>query len=177
MLMFAFGVQILTFFLHITHVFNISKYFDLTMPGALFGTVFMLIAILGFDLLGTKEIARFFAIDRISEGIIAVDNDGRIQYYNEPASKLYPELDAFFTKKRRFDEKYKDTEKTQRPGIVRTQVYTPYDIISFIKDAVEKGETLKIGDRVYSPEENDLQYQGESYGKLYALVDDKEHYR
>ena len=177
MLMFAFGVQILTFFLHITHVFSISNYFDLTMPGALFGTIFMLIAILGFDLLGTKEIARFFAIDRISEGIIAVDNDGRIQYYNEPASKLYPELDAFFTKKRRFDEKYQDTEKTQRPGIVRTQVYTPYDIISFIKDAVEKGETLKIGDRIYSPEENDLQYKGESYGKLYALVDDTEHYR
>ena len=177
MLMLAFGVQILSFFLEITHVIPVSKYFDITMPGALFGTIFMLIGILGFDLLGTKEIARLFAIDRISEGIIAVDNEGRIQYYNEPAAKLYPELDAFFSRKKRFNEKLHHTEEPARIGTVKTRVYTPYDIISFITDAVSKGETLKIGDRIYTPEENDLQYKGESYGKLYALVDDTDHFR
>ncbi|MBO4900661.1 MAG: response regulator [Lachnospiraceae bacterium] len=177
MLMLAFGVQILSFFLEVTHVFPVSKYFDITMPGALFGTIFMLIGILGFDLLGTKEIARLFAIDRISEGIIAVDNEGRIQYYNEPAAKLYPELDAFFSRKKRFNEKLHHTEEPSRMGTVKSRVYTPYDIISFITDAVSKGETLKIGDRIYTPEENDLQYKGESYGKLYALVDDTDHFR
>ncbi|MCR4597066.1 MAG: response regulator [Lachnospiraceae bacterium] len=177
MLILAFGIQILSFFLHITHVFKVSQYFDLTMPGALFGTIFMLIGILGFDLLGTNEIARLFAIDRISEGIIAVDNEGRVQYYNEPAAKLYPELDAFFSRKKRFNEKLHHTEEPARIGTVKTRIYTPYDIISFITDAVEKGETLKIGDRIYTPEENDLQYKGESYGKLYALVDDTEHFR
>lgn len=165
MMILAFGVQILFFMLQITKVIAVSQYYDLTMPGALFGTVFMLIGILGFDLLGTREIARDFAIDRISEGVIAVDNDGRIQYYNEPATKIYPQFQAFYAA---------NPDLTgNEPG----KKYTPYDIISFISEAVRTGDTLQVGDRIYTPEENDLLYQGESYGKLYALVDDTEHYR
>ncbi|MBO4414923.1 MAG: hypothetical protein J5824_02950, partial [Lachnospiraceae bacterium] len=150
------------------------------MPGALFGTVFMLIGIVGFDLLGTREIAKDFAIDRISEGIIAVDNDGRIQYYNEPAAKIYPEFDAFFsadtgTREKTADNSDKSAREPGKHGM--TRVYTPYDIISSIAEAVQNGETLKIDDRVYTPEENELLYRGENYGKLYALVDDTEHYQ
>lgn len=166
MLIMAFGVQAVSFvctLLPTASVLEIAEYYDLTMPGALFGTIFMLVAIFGFDLLGTRDIARDFVIDRISEGIIAVDNDGRIQYYNEPAAKLYPEFDAFF--------------KLGSVKAVSKRNYTPYDILSIITDAVKNGETLKIDDRIYTPEENDLMYRGESYGKLYALVDDTEHYQ
>ena len=94
----SFGVQILSLIVQLSGAFDISKYYDLTMPGALFGTILLLISILGFDLLGTREIARDFVIDRISEGIIAVDNEGRIQYYNEPVTRLYPEFQTFFRK-------------------------------------------------------------------------------
>ncbi len=162
MLIMAFGVQALSFILQRSGMIGISGYYDLTMFGALCGTVFMLIGIFRFDLLGTREIARDFVIDRISEGIIAVDNDGRVQYYNEPAARLYPEFDIFYGK--------------ADPG-ERGSGATPYDILSVITDAVRKGESLNIGDRTYTPEENDLQYRGESYGKLYALVDDTDHYR
>ncbi len=165
MLVISLGVQTASFILHIMGVFSVSKYYDLTMPGTLFGTIFMLIGILKFDLMGAREIARDFAIDRISEGIIAVDNDGRIQFYNEPAAKLYPEFESFFAMKARTS------------GDASSHVQTPYDIISSITQAVEAGQSLKIGDRIYTPEENDLQYRGESYGKLYALVDDTEHFR
>ena len=163
LLILSFGVQLLSFLLQITAVFGNSGYYDLTMPGALFGTVFMLIGIFGFDLMGTGEIARDFVIDRISEGIIAVDNDGRIQYYNEPVTKLYPEFDAFFRSR-------------TLPTDVKT-VRTPYDIVSSIVDAVRDGRTISIDDRIYTPEKNELIYNGESYGSLYALVDDTEHYR
>ncbi len=169
MLIMAYGVQLAAFLLHATGVFGISKYYDLNMPGALFGTVFMLIGILGFDLMGTREIAKDYAIDRISEGVIAVDNTGRIQYYNEPAAKLYPEFDIFFSGK-------KGSGGAASNGD-RSKIYTPYDIVAFIIDAVRKGETLTIGDRIYTPEETDLLYKGESYGKLYALVDDTDHIR
>ena len=67
-----------------------------------------------------------------------------------------------------------NTEEEER----QTGVYrTPYDIISGIEEAVRKGETIRIGERVFSPEENDLVHRGVHYGKLYALVDDTEHYR
>lgn len=164
MLIMAFGVQIGSFILQITGAFAITKYYDLTMLGALFGTIFMLIGIFGFDLLGTKEIARDFVIDRISEGIIAVDNEGRIQYFNEPVAKLYPEFDVFFSAKA---ESLKAARKSHG---------TPYDIITDIDKAVRAGETLNVDGRIYTPEENNLIYKGVSYGKLYALVDDTEHY-
>ncbi len=163
MLIMSFGVQILAFVLQITGFFGISQYYDLTMPGALVGTVFMLIGIFGFDLLGTREIARDFVIDRISEGIIAVDNDGRIRYYNEPVARLYPEFDAFF--------------KSHFIPLDTRTVKTPYDIISSVAEAVRSGSTINIDGRIYTPEENELIHKGDRYGKLYVLVDDTEHYR
>lgn len=163
MLILAFGVQVLFFLLHIKGNFGFLRYYDVTMLGSLFGTIFMLIAILRYDLMGTREIAKDFAIDRISEGIIALDNAGRVQYYNEPAAKIFPEFNAFFR-----SEPLKDNN---------ARIKTPYDIVSIIDEAVKTGETLKINDRVYTPEENQLLYNGETYGRLYALVDDTEHYR
>ncbi|MBR5419859.1 MAG: response regulator [Lachnospiraceae bacterium] len=179
MLILAFGVQALAFLLQVTGLVGISDYFDLTMPGALFGTVFMLIGILGFDLLGAREIAKDFAIDRISEGIIAVDNGGRIQYYNEPAARIYPEFDTFFSIKRALDirsARREDTEGSGEGEMLPSRAHTPYDILDHITEAINKGEILKVGDRVYTPEENDLMFKGESYGKLYALVDDTDRY-
>ena len=165
MLIMAFGVQIFSFLLQIAHAFEITKYYDLTMLGALLGTIFMLIGIFEFDLLGTREIARDFVIDRISEAIIAVDNEGRIQYFNEPVSRLYPEFEVFFSPKMEPLKHLSD-----RRG-------TPYDIISRIDEAVTKGETINVGGRLYTPEKNDLVFKDTSYGVLYALVDDTEHYR
>ncbi|MBR1441755.1 MAG: hypothetical protein IJ589_11105, partial [Lachnospiraceae bacterium] len=150
------------------------------MPGVFLGTVFMLIGILGFDLLGTREIAKDFAIDRISEGIIAVDNDGRIQYYNEPAAAIYPQFDSFYSAISRLKNriaKGKDKGESASKNAEDQPMLTPYDIISKISEAAQKGEKLTVEDRIYTPEENELMYKGESYGKLYALVDDTEHYQ
>ena len=178
MLILSFGVQILAFMLQITGIFSFSKYYDITMTGSLLGNIFMFIGIIGFDLMGTREIARFFAIDRISEGIIAVDNNGRIQYYNEPAAKLYPQFDNFFSPDAGLGETILHNKglKHKQTSDNASKIYTPYDIVSFIIDAVRKNETLTIDGRIYTPEENDLIFKGESYGKLYVLVDDTEHY-
>jgi len=128
-----------------------TEYYDVTMLGYFIGTILMLVAIFSFDLLGTTDIAKEFVIDRISEGIIAVDNDGVVQYYNAPAEKLYPILGA----------KGADTA----------------GILSDIKKTVAEGTTITIRERIYTPKENNLLYDGESLGKLYALTDDTEHYR
>ena len=191
MLLMSFGVQALSLVLQVIHAFRLTDFYDITMPGTLIGTVFILIGIFGFDLLGTREIAIDFVIDRISEGIIAVDNDGRIQYYNEPAEKLYPEFTAFY----RTEQADGDPEDTgeirdasaEKPGETvladkshrnpPKPKYTPYDIIAFIDAAAEAGETISLNDRIYTPEKNDLKYKGENYGRIYALVDDTEHYR
>ncbi len=179
MLILAFSVQILSYGVHSLGVFPFSDYYDLTMPGELIGTIFMLIGILRFDLLGTREIARDFVIDRISEGIIALDKEGRVQYFNAPVTKLYPEFRTFFpSEEGEASTTFEEEEVTPDPGEGGVKIYhTPYDILAGISEAIEKGESIRIRDRIYSPEENDLLYRGENYGKLYTIVDDTEHYR
>ena len=126
----------------------ITYIYDLTMPGFAIGTLIMLVAILRFDLLGTKEIAREFMIDRLSESIIAVDIYGDVQYFNEPAKKLFPQLQMLSK-----------------------------SVPAEVTDAISTGSTLNINDHIYKPEETELTRDGDSFGKLYALVDETEHYR
>lgn len=158
MLLLALGIQGVTFILQIFKVFRVSEYYDITMPGALFGTIFMLIGILRFNLLGIAEIARDFVTDRISEAIIAVDKNGRIEFFNEPAAEIFPEFAALKTKKNRRNHS------------------SAANILETITGSINAGDTIKINDRIYTPEVNDLLYEGENYGKIYALVDDTEHY-
>ncbi len=126
---------------------GVTNVFDFTIVGYFFGTLIMLIAIFSFDLLGTTEIAREFVVDKISEGIIAVDNEGQIQYFNEPADRLFPELS--------------DGLKT---------------VPKEIKQALLDGGKIEKFERIYLPEENELHYNGEIFGKIYALVDETEHF-
>ncbi len=141
-------VEAVFFFLQLIGIRGVTDVYDLTLFGYFFGTIIMLIAIFSFDLLGAKELAREYIIDRISEGILAVDNNGTIQFVNEPMKKLYPNLIS-----------EKDT------------------VLEAIASAIKNGKTIDIEDRVFTPEENILLYDGVDYGKLYALVDDTEHYR
>lgn len=138
----------LFFMAQIIGIPGLKNVFDVTMIGYFFGTLIMLIAILSCDLLGTREIARGFVIDRISEGIIAVDNDGIVQYFNEPAKRLYPELS--------------EGQKS---------------VSAVILQALKDGGIIPRGERIFVPEENKLIYSGEIFGKIYTLTDDTEHYQ
>lgn len=157
------------FVMQVTHAFRITGYYDITMLGYFFGTIIMLIAILRFDLLKTRELAREYVIDRISEGIIAVDDNGLLQYYNEPAARLYPGLR--FNVPFRWFGTVKRRDPRQSPFLLRNEV------IAEVAGASCRNENLEIGGRFFSVEQNDLLYNGKKYGKIYALVDETEHIR
>ena len=148
MVLFAFTVEGLFFVVQTFDLIGITAIYDVSMIGNMIGTIFMFIAIIRYDLLGTREIAKEYMIDRISEAIIAVDEDGIVQYFNEPAKALYPEL------------------AKEGNGIPPA-----------ITSAVADGGNLTIHDRIFIPEENTLFYKGKQYGKLYALVDETAHFR
>ena len=77
----------------IAHIFFITYYFDISVFGNVAITVSMFIAIFRYNLLGIIDMAREYIVDRLSEGVIAIDPDGRVQYYNEHAKELYPEIE------------------------------------------------------------------------------------
>ncbi len=133
---------------YLAQTFNFIKVYDVTMPGFLISTILMYIAIFRYDLLGTRDIAREFMIDRLTEGILAIDNEGDLQYFNEPAKHIFPSLPD-----------------------------NPETVINEIRSAISRGEPISIDERIYTPEENDLLYKGESFGRLYVLTDSTEHYK
>lgn len=135
------------FIIQVIGIPGITGVYDVTMIGYFMGTIIMLIAILSFDLLGTRELAREFVIDKIAEGIIAVDDEGAIRYFNEPAKELFPDLKNDST-----------------------------DIPDAILDAVRNKDSITIGDRMYGPQASELVHDGANFGQVYVLVDETEHY-
>ena len=122
--------------------------YDVTTLGYTVAALFMYVAIFRYDLLDTVELAREFVIDELSEGIIAVDAQGTVGYYNKPALALFPSLE------------------TDAQGVVET-----------LRGAIERREPLRFGERVYSPEENLLSRGGGAAGTIYVLADNTEHFR
>ena len=126
----------------IAHVFFVTYYFDISIFGNVAITISMFIAIFRYNLLGIIDLAREYIVDRLSEGVIAVDPDGKVEYYNEHVKELYPEI-----------------------------AYDPASVVNKLKEAIIKEDTIVVGERYYTPEEKELSADGEVIGKLYALVD------
>ena len=143
----SFLIQAFFFAANMFKLFAISKFFDVTMIGYVIGTAVMFIAFYRYDLLGAKEIARDFIIDRLSEGIISVDTNGSFQYCNARARETFPGIEN-------------DSQKA----------------IQEIQDAVKNGSSISVNGRIYTAEENGLSRAGKKVGKLYVLIDATEHY-
>ena len=148
--MFSIGVSYVVYFFKLI---SLAQKVDVMIIGFAIGTVFMLIAIIKYKMLDARTAARNYVVDELSEGIIVVDTEDKISYYNKPAQKLFPEL----TKK----------------GAVLGH---PADVIERIRFAINSGEPMRIDDRIYTPKANSLLMDGTTVGTLYALDDDTEQY-
>ena len=99
-------------------------------------------------LLDTESLARDYALDRLSEGIIAVDEQGVLRFFNKPALSLFPALEH---------DVRQVTESLDR--------------------TIAAHETLTVNGRIYTPEKNMLLNGAGGAGTIYALIDNTEHYR
>ena len=138
----GFFIAATLYIMQIAHAFFATYYFDISIFGNVTITLSMFIAIFRYNLLGVIDMARDYIVDRLSEGVIALDCDDKLQYYNEHAKELYPDIT-------------KD----------------PMSVVNTLREAIIRGDTIEIGDKYYTPEEKELSADGEVIGKLYALVD------
>ncbi|MBQ2315152.1 MAG: response regulator [Treponema sp.] len=122
--------------------------YDVTVLGYAVSTVFVYIAIFRYDLLETRELARDFVIDRLMEGIIAVNDKGQLGYVNSMAAELFPEL--------------------------RT---VPENVIANLRMTIAAKDVLHIGGRIYQPEYGALYSKGKEIGTVFQISDRTEHYR
>ena len=138
-LLFAIATMILGLILYMAKV---TFGYDPTNFGYAVTAVVLLIAIIRFRLMDNLTMAKDYVIDTISEGVIAVDRDNHVVYYNRSAGQIYDNLEA-------------DQEK----------------IVASIRKSVDTGEVLHIGERIYEAVVKDLYLGKNLNGSLYVLDD------
>ena len=116
--------------------------YDTTSLSYAICTIFMAIALGRYDLLETIELVRNYVIDNLSLGIIALDEDNRIIYCNQPIQDMYPDL------------------KEKGNTIVKNLI------------AMEKEEkVVEVGEKVYKPEYRVLNNNGKYRGHIITVSD------
>ncbi len=140
--------QSIAVIIQLLKLFPVTRFYDLTMIGYPIGTIFMLIAILRYDLLDTEAIARQYVIDQISEAIMAVDKHGIVRFVNEPVNMLVPLMGGSME-----------------------------SAIAMAHDAAVRGSTISAGGRIFTAKESSLELKGKRIGTLYMLVDSTSTYR
>ncbi|MCR5699537.1 MAG: HD domain-containing protein, partial [Treponemataceae bacterium] len=131
--------------IHLTHL--IPGY-DITTIGYAVASILFYIAIFAFEILDTKEIAKDFVIEQVSEGIIATTEDSSISFFNTKAKNILPEL-----------------------------IKEPECALSQIRKLIKEERALEIGAKKYTPKENILLNNNQEAGKVYILSDDTKHYQ
>jgi len=149
--MFSIGATYVIYFFKLV---PLARKFDVMIFGFAIGTALLLIAIIKYKMLDPGAAARDYIVDEMAEGIIVVDTEDKISYYNKPAKRLFPALD--------------------RKGMI---VDSDNNVIAPIRSAIDKGEPIRMNDRIYTPKSNPLYQDGMTVGTLYALDDDTEQYR
>ncbi len=150
MAMFSIGAS---YIIYIFKLIPLARKFDIMVFSFAIGNALMLIAIIKYRMLDAQTAARNYVVDELSEGIIVVDPSRKISYYNKPAKTLFPVL----------SNKSLITDDS-------------HGLIESIQGSIDKGEPIRMNDRIYTPRANPLVVDGMNVGTLYALGDDTEQY-
>ena len=127
---------------------RITGGYDATVLGYAVTAVVLFFAIFKQHLMDTLTLVRDYAIDNLSEGIIATDRRGRVIYHNSPMEAIY--------------------------GNVDTEAEC---VINEVAAHLESGDVIHKEDHIYEPSCNPL-YRGDAIsGKLYVLSDVTARYR
>ena len=146
-LIFVTGAIFTDLLFFVLECFHIIPGYDMTALGYTLSSIFLYIAVFRYDLLDTKELARDFVIEHVSDGIITTNKYGTVSFCNEKARKLFPELADF-----------------------------PDKTLADIQKLIAEGKTFTVQDRIYTLKENSLLSGTTTVGKVYVLSDDTEHF-
>ena len=143
-----------TYVIYFFKLIELARIFDIMILGYALCTAFMLIAIVKFRMLDTTAAAKNYVVDELSEGIIVVDDENKVSYYNKPAQKLFPAL----------------SDPDGSAEAIRS-------LLNDFDSSISSGKPVRMGERIYTPRANPLTDAGTRIGTLYSLSDDSEHYR
>ncbi len=126
----------------------IGRYYDFNQIGFALLAIIFLYAIFRIDLLDIESITKEFVIDDLSAGVIAIDDDGEVAYYNKKVEEVFPEI---------------------RDDSVQ--------LIGKVKSSIQTSQPIEDDGRLYSFEEKHLAQKKGGDSIIYVMNDSTDHYR
>lgn len=142
-------VCIFLYFCYIMFLTGISRGYDTTLIGYLVATLIFSISLFRDKLFDTITVAKDLAVDDLDDGLIVLDNESTVLYYNNRAKHIYGELD----------------NKKQ---------YT--DILNELDNYIINKEKLFKNGEAYDVASRMISSDSTLYGKMYILTDFTENY-
>jgi len=127
---------------YVIYMTGLSRGFDSTSLGYAVSSVILFVAIFKYHIMDKLSMVRDYAIDIISEGVLAIDYNGKKIFGNTP-----------------FEKVLKQSGKTIE------------EAIDIIVERADAGKTLIVGDRIYEPVMSPLMRGEDSIGKLFVISD------
>lgn len=142
-------ILVIFYIVEATHALPITNLFDITTIGYTIGSILFLVAALRYKLLDTATVAKQFALDELSSCcFVALNEDGKISYYNEPTLKLFPNIES-----------------------------NTSEVISLLDKHVHSKDPIEIDGRMYAASSEKLGSEGEDVGKIYLVNDETNQYQ
>ncbi len=133
----------------VIYMTGLSQGYDITGIAYLTATAMMAVAIFRRNIFDALTLAKDMAVDELADGIIVLDNDGDVIFYNQKARNIY--------------ERSKYTEE--------------HDVIEALDGAILKQEKFFQGKNVYEVSGKMISQAESFYGKIYILKDITDSYR
>lgn len=133
---------------YLIEIYGNTVGFDDTVTGYGVSSFFMFIAIVKYSLLDNLKIISDYVIDEVSEGIIVINRNKEIEYYNKPALHILPQLHNHSS-----------------------------EMVEKIQESIVSQKPLFIDEKVYTLKQQELTDEGIAIGKVFVITDDTEHYK
>ncbi|MBQ3799472.1 MAG: response regulator [Treponema sp.] len=129
-------------------IFKLVTIYDMNVVGFTISSVLLFIAMFFYDILDSRELAREFVLENISEGIVVTSEKGSLVTSNGKGRKLLESLSR-----------------------------DPEAAMEKMRSLLSEGKPLRDGEEVFSIKEEQLRNKKGVAGRVYLLTDETEHYR
>lgn len=130
------------------YISGITKGYDITLLAYLIDTLLLSVLIFRHRIFDTLTLARELAVDALAEGLVVVDNDERIIYFNRKAQQIYEKI-----------------------ALGKSE-----EILTDMNDCILEQKNIIRDKDVYAVDSHMIEEKSTYYGKMYVLSDVTDNY-
>ncbi len=130
------------------YISGVTKGYDITLLAYLIDTILLSVLILRHRLFDTLTLAKDLAVDSLAEGLVVVDNDEKIIYFNQKAEQIYEKI----------------------------SLGKAESILEDMNDCILEKKNIIRDKQIYAVGSYMVEQESTYYGKMYVLTDVTDNY-